>query len=99
MLCSDGLNDMIVDEKIAQSLKHPDIQQAVSDLIQAANSNGGKDNITVVIIEMPTTGGLREIWENFREIKPQTAVSYAGLVVMILAILIALIMILFQLFT
>jgi hypothetical protein len=32
-----------------------------------------------------------------REIKPQTAVSYAGLVVMILAVVIALILILIQL--
>jgi protein phosphatase len=99
MLCSDGLNDMIVDEKIKEKLSNPDIHQATSELIQAANNNGGKDNITVIVLEMPKNGGVKEIWENLREIKPQTAVSYAGLVVMILAVVIALILILIQLLT
>jgi len=97
MLCSDGLNDMIVDEKIAEELRKPDIHQVVSELIHAANTKGGKDNITVVVLEMPQNGGVKEFWEGMREIKPQTAVSYAGLVVMALAVLIALIMFLIQL--
>jgi len=97
LLCSDGLNDMLADEHISATLSKPDIHQSVSELIKDANRNGGKDNITVIVLEMPKTGGVKDLWDSLREIQPQTAVSYAGLVVMVLAILIALIMVLFQL--
>jgi protein phosphatase len=99
LLCSDGLNDMVPHEKISTTLRQPDIHQSVSELITAANQNGGKDNITVIILEMPKNGGVKEMWGNLREIQPQTAVSYAGLVVMVLAVLVALIMVLFELFS
>ena len=99
LLCSDGLNDMVSNEIISAALRQPDIQQSVKDLIKAANQYGGKDNITVIILEMPKNGGVKELWENLREIQPQTAISYAGLVVMVLAVLIALIMVLFELFS
>jgi protein phosphatase len=51
MLCSDGLNDMIEDEEIQRILidAHGNIELAANLLIQAANNNGGKDNISVVI--------------------------------------------------
>jgi len=97
MLCSDGLNDMLPDEKISTTLRQPDLQQSVNELIKAANQNGGKDNITVVILEMPQNGGVKKMWENLHEIQPQAAVSYAGLVIMILAVLAALIMVVIQL--
>lgn len=97
LLCSDGLNDMIADEVIAEELAQPDIQQAVSNLIVAANANGGKDNITVIVLEMPKNGAPADYWDALREVKPQTAFSYAGLVVMGLAILVAIILFIFQL--
>lgn len=99
MLCSDGLNDMVTDEVIAEELKKPDIDQAVSSLITAANLKGGKDNITVIVLEMPKNGSPKEYWDNLKEIKPQTAISYAGLVVMILAVLIAVVLFLIQMVT
>jgi len=97
MLCSDGLNDMVEDEKIAEELKQPDIHQVVNNLVGAANQNGGKDNITVVVLEMPKNGTPKEYWESIRELKPQAAISYAGLVVMVLAVLVAVIMFIVQL--
>ncbi|MCL2361923.1 MAG: Stp1/IreP family PP2C-type Ser/Thr phosphatase [Defluviitaleaceae bacterium] len=53
LLCSDGLTDMLTDETIQDILG----QQAATDiraeaLIDAANANGGIDNISVIIIDL-----------------------------------------------
>lgn len=52
LMCSDGLTNMIEDEeirRIIESQKSP--EQKAEKLVQIANNNGGKDNITVIIIE------------------------------------------------
>ena len=52
LLCSDGLTNMIEDEQIRRIIKaQEDISQQADKLIETANENGGKDNITVVIID------------------------------------------------
>ena len=53
LLCSDGLWDMINDEQILQTINASkgNPQQAVTALVNAANSAGGKDNISVVLIK------------------------------------------------
>jgi serine/threonine protein phosphatase PrpC len=61
LLCSDGLNDMVEDQDIRQILLTYPIKQAVYHLIDKANQNGGKDNITVVILEMPSKGGFKPV--------------------------------------
>ena len=96
LLCSDGLNDMVEDDQIRDGLKNPDLKLAVGDLISAANSNGGKDNITVVLLEKPKKKGIAGLFEQFKHIQPQAAISYAGLFVIGLAIVIALFMFLFE---
>jgi len=54
MICSDGLWSVIGDEKIKEVLQNtPDPQEACDILIEAANQNGGPDNISVVLIQMP----------------------------------------------
>lgn len=90
LLCTDGLNDMIPFEQIHEKMLQHDLQSVVDDLIAAANNQGGKDNITVVVMEMPSMRGVIGFWARLREIRPQLAVAYAGLVVMGLAILTAL---------
>ena len=52
LLCSDGLCDMVTSAQMRAVLEQ-DIptQDKVNALIQAANDAGGKDNITVVIVE------------------------------------------------
>jgi protein phosphatase len=53
LLCSDGLSGMVPDQdilKLVQGAKG-DLEQACRDLIASANSNGGQDNITVVLVE------------------------------------------------
>ena len=54
LLCSDGLTDMITDAAVFASLTtHQQLQPAVDELIQKANEAGGKDNITVVTMQVP----------------------------------------------
>ncbi|MBN2043764.1 MAG: serine/threonine-protein phosphatase [Anaerolineales bacterium] len=98
LLCSDGLNDMVNDQEIGALLAQPDLNKTADDLITAANQAGGKDNITVVILEMPHKRGLGVIRENFRHISPQLAISYAGLTLMGIAIISALALYLVQIF-
>ena len=52
LLCSDGLTNMIEDEDIRMILLgQKDIVGKAEALVEAANRNGGKDNISVVLIE------------------------------------------------
>lgn len=51
LLCSDGLCNYVTDEKIGKIItKNKNIDSAVDTLIATANKNGGKDNITAVLI-------------------------------------------------
>ena len=48
--CSDGLSGMVTDEELLEVINTtPDLQEAVTKLINQANEAGGVDNITVVI--------------------------------------------------
>ncbi len=52
LLCSDGLSNMLEDEEIRDIVKSGgDVEERAKKLITAANQNGGKDNITVVLVE------------------------------------------------
>ena len=52
LLCSDGLTNMLEDEEIRQKiLSDGSVEQRVRALVDAANENGGRDNIAVIIIE------------------------------------------------
>jgi len=54
LLCSDGLTDEVNDKTIAQILfESHDCLAAVDQLLHAALTGGGRDNITVQIIESP----------------------------------------------
>jgi protein phosphatase len=58
LLCSDGLSGMVPEEEIQRILAEHDDPQAASDaLVEAANSAGGQDNITAVVIEVLDDGG------------------------------------------
>jgi len=54
VLCSDGLVDEITDDAISEILQaHPDDPDAAAQgLVDAANEAGGRDNITVVIVDV-----------------------------------------------
>jgi PPM family protein phosphatase len=52
LICSDGLSDMINSARISQVLeKKSSLEQKAAELIEAANEAGGKDNITVVLVQ------------------------------------------------
>jgi PPM family protein phosphatase len=53
VLCSDGLNDEVHDDEIAEVLAaHDDPQEAADELVRRANGNGGRDNITVIVVDV-----------------------------------------------
>lgn len=54
VLCSDGLNGMVSDERILDLVRtsNGDIEWAAKALVAEANQNGGEDNITVVLVRI-----------------------------------------------
>ena len=53
LLTSDGLTNMLDDERIAEILKEsPGLSHAVEDMIYEANENGGPDNISVIALKV-----------------------------------------------
>ena len=52
LLCSDGLTNMLEDEEIKMILESQrDVVEKVEELVKAANDHGGRDNISVILIE------------------------------------------------
>ena len=68
LLCSDGLNDMVEDEEIHLTLQMlaANLELAATQLIQMANDNGGRDNVSVILVkvlrEFPANRGW---WSKF----------------------------------
>ncbi|MBI5968102.1 MAG: Stp1/IreP family PP2C-type Ser/Thr phosphatase [Deltaproteobacteria bacterium] len=54
ILCSDGLSDMVKDEEMlgAVNRESGNLNRACDDLIHLANIRGGKDNITLLLIQI-----------------------------------------------
>lgn len=54
ILCSDGLWEMVLDEKIKQLVRTTPggPQAACQALLKAANAAGGEDNVTVIVVKM-----------------------------------------------
>lgn len=50
LLCSDGLTEELSDIAIASYLQSPLCETAAADLIEAAKEQGGRDNITTVVV-------------------------------------------------
>jgi serine/threonine protein phosphatase PrpC len=53
LLCSDGLTGMLGDEQIAGMLAgvaDQGVEAVCGELVEAANQNGGKDNISVILV-------------------------------------------------
>lgn len=52
LLCSDGLTDLVTRAEMSKELgQQKTLEEKVQSLIDLANEKGGKDNITVVLIE------------------------------------------------
>lgn len=54
LFCSDGLNDMVSDKEIGMMLNalSTNLDLCVSQLIQLANDNGGRDNVSVILVKV-----------------------------------------------
>ena len=54
LLCSDGLNDMVEDEDIGATLQmmQNNLPLAATQLIQLAIDNGGRDNVSVILVKV-----------------------------------------------
>jgi protein phosphatase len=51
LLCSDGLNSMLTDDEIADTLREGgSLEDIATRLITAANDRGGNDNVSVVLL-------------------------------------------------
>ena len=54
LMCSDGLSNMLEDEELRKIVDSVgSLEDKAKLMIDAANGNGGKDNISVVLIEIP----------------------------------------------
>ena len=54
LFCSDGLNDMVEDEDIQMVLNTlaANLPLAAEHLVQTANDNGGRDNVSVILVRV-----------------------------------------------
>jgi protein phosphatase len=53
LMCSDGLTDMVDDASIARIIAtNETLENKASALVEAANENGGRDNISVLMVEV-----------------------------------------------
>lgn len=64
LLCSDGLNDMLDDEQIRTILvqNRGNLDVAVQILVDAANAEGGRDNVSVLLARVDRTFPGRTGW-------------------------------------
>ncbi len=55
LLCSDGLTDMVEPDAIHGIIdeRRQELAQAAAELVELANQNGGRDNISVVLVRVP----------------------------------------------
>lgn len=64
IICSDGLHaEVSGDDEIAEiAARYDDPQQAAEALLQAALAAGGRDNVTVIVADMPVIAPARHPW-------------------------------------
>ena len=53
LLCSDGLTDMVDEERILTTAAVRDISEATESLVSMALAGGGKDNVTLTLVTIP----------------------------------------------
>lgn len=60
LLCSDGLTDQMTADDIRHLIEHyaGDPEKAAHALVEAANEAGGKDNVTVILVETGDYAGV-----------------------------------------
>lgn len=60
LVCSDGLSDMVDDAAIARIVQSErDLEHKAAELVDTANANGGRDNISVILVDVSEPSGRR----------------------------------------
>ncbi|MCK5861665.1 MAG: serine/threonine-protein phosphatase, partial [Candidatus Hydrogenedentes bacterium] len=100
LLCSDGLINMVPDGTIIQELAKPVmVQDKAASLVDLANANGGRDNITVVLASInPNKKKLqrmkRQAWfqKNQAMLKNRALLGLYGLVCLFLGYILGIVL-------
>jgi protein phosphatase len=61
LLCSDGLNDMVEDAEIEAILRSEPLTRAAWKLVDRALANGGRDNITVLLVQVQSLQPVEQV--------------------------------------
>lgn len=64
LFCSDGLNDMVEDDEIASSLStlSANLALCATQLVDMANDNGGRDNVSVILVRVRQVFPVARSW-------------------------------------
>lgn len=64
LMCSDGLTNMVDEDKIARTLMKQDgLDKCAQQLIHLANKEGGDDNVSVALVRVKAEFGAEENWQ------------------------------------
>lgn len=61
LLCSDGLSTPVEEQAIAAALTACDCARAAQDLVALALANGGRDNVTVIVVRADDLSGDKTV--------------------------------------
>jgi len=66
LLCSDGLTDMVDDQEISQIVSEfrDNLDKLAENLVDCANRNGGRDNISVLLARPSQTFPAKKHWNS-----------------------------------
>jgi serine/threonine protein phosphatase PrpC len=64
LLCSDGLNDLVEEDEISATLQmlRANLHLMARQLIEMANDNGGRDNVSVILVKINGEFGVPRSW-------------------------------------
>jgi protein phosphatase len=86
LLCSDGLTDLVWNDEILEIIRtRPTLKEASRALVDLANSRGGHDNITVVLVSVPSDFKLVVKKNRRADWVPWATGGIAGIVFVLLA--------------
>lgn len=69
LLCSDGLTDMVPDEKTEEIISSLPLQEAADALLSEALANGGRDNISIMLVSCVKSSIIERAAESIRRAK------------------------------
>lgn len=72
LLCSDGLTDMVMDDEISGILgRVKDAESAAGKLVETALKNGGRDNVTALVLRVYRVTLWQKIKKRLKNVPPK----------------------------